>query len=280
MIAVLKEKEALYVIRRFLLTEGNEEGIFRVLLAVSIPTETVGREKFFVVSGGDGNTKQEKWIANYLWENRVGSLGEWSLGGYKRNGKCLADSDRNKLIYPVVTESGVEHRTEWLVGKELLVFSRLLLIRWLGNPTDVVIAVERLKRSYGVEAVEAVAKRETLFRPLLEVKVIDTAVGDRGRAGKFFGEVGSWYSGRLVSLKRIKKDQRFWYKGNYKYLYEMWCCGYRLLWNTNKEVDNGKYQVGFLVDKHVARDNTTVVKSCRLKPAEWKDSGQVSLKLD
>lgn len=38
MIAVLKEKEALYVIRRFLLTEGNEEGIFRVLLAVSIPT--------------------------------------------------------------------------------------------------------------------------------------------------------------------------------------------------------------------------------------------------
>ena len=80
--------------------------------------------------------------------------------------------------------------------------------------------------------------------------------------------VGQTYKNAKVKLQKIKKDKRGFFKGHYKHLYAIYYGSHALLWNTNKDVDDGKYICTFTVQRSALTWGYMFINNCRLKKIE------------
>lgn len=80
--------------------------------------------------------------------------------------------------------------------------------------------------------------------------------------------VGQTYKNAKVKLQKIKKDKRGFFKGNYKHLYAIYYGNHSLLWNTNKDVEDGKYICTFTVQRSALTWGYMFINNCRLKKIE------------
>lgn len=80
--------------------------------------------------------------------------------------------------------------------------------------------------------------------------------------------VGQTYKNAKVKLQKIKKDKRGFFKGNYKHLYAIYYGNHSLLWNTNKDVEDGKYICTFTVQRSAFTWGYMFINNCRLKKIE------------
>lgn len=80
--------------------------------------------------------------------------------------------------------------------------------------------------------------------------------------------VGQTYKNAKVKLQKIKKDKRGFFKGHYKHLYAIYYGNHSLLWNTNKDVENGKYICTFTVQRSAFTWGYMFINNCRLKKIE------------
>lgn len=81
-------------------------------------------------------------------------------------------------------------------------------------------------------------------------------------------EVGKTYKNAKVKLLHASKDNRGFYKGNYKFLYVIYYGPHALLWNTNKIVEEGNYICTFTVQRNALSKGYVFVNHCRLKKIE------------
>lgn len=80
--------------------------------------------------------------------------------------------------------------------------------------------------------------------------------------------VGQTYKNAKIKLQKIKKDKRGFFKGNYKHLYAIYYGNHSLLWNTNKDVEDGKYICTFTVQRSALTWGYMFINNCRLKKIE------------
>ena len=80
--------------------------------------------------------------------------------------------------------------------------------------------------------------------------------------------VGQTYKNAKVKLQKIKKDKRGFFKGHYKHLYAIYYGNHSLLWNTNKDVEDGKYICTFTVQRSAFTWGYMFINNCRLKKIE------------
>lgn len=80
--------------------------------------------------------------------------------------------------------------------------------------------------------------------------------------------VGQTYKNAKVKLQKIKKDKRGFFKGHYKHLYAIYYGNHSLLWNTNKDVEDGKYICTFTVQRSALTWGYMFINNCRLKKIE------------
>ena len=80
--------------------------------------------------------------------------------------------------------------------------------------------------------------------------------------------VGQTYKNAKVKLQKIKKDKRGFFKGHYKHLYAIYYGNHSLLWNTNKDVEDGKYVCTFTVQRNALTWGYMFINNCRLKKIE------------
>lgn len=80
--------------------------------------------------------------------------------------------------------------------------------------------------------------------------------------------VGQTYKNAKVKLQKIKKDKRGFFKGHYKHLYAIYYGNHSLLWNTNKDVEDGKYVCTFTVQRSALTWGYMFINNCRLKKIE------------
>lgn len=80
--------------------------------------------------------------------------------------------------------------------------------------------------------------------------------------------VGQTYKNAKVKLQKIKKDKRGFFKGHYKHLYAIYYGNHSLLWNTNKNVEDGKYICTFTVQRSALTWGYMFINNCRLKKIE------------
>lgn len=80
--------------------------------------------------------------------------------------------------------------------------------------------------------------------------------------------VGQTYKNAKIKLQKIKKDNRGFFKGNYKHLYAIYYGNHSLLWNTNKDVEDGKYICTFTVQRSALTWGYMFINNCRLKKIE------------
>lgn len=80
--------------------------------------------------------------------------------------------------------------------------------------------------------------------------------------------VGQTYKNAKIKLQKIKKDKRGFFKGNYKHLYAIYYGNHSLLWNTNKDVEDGKYVCTFTVQRSALTWGYMFINNCRLKKIE------------
>lgn len=80
--------------------------------------------------------------------------------------------------------------------------------------------------------------------------------------------VGQTYKNAKIKLQKIKKDKRGFFKGNYKHLYAIYYGNHSLLWNTNKDVEDGKYICTFTVQRSAFTWGYMFINNCRLKKIE------------
>ena len=80
--------------------------------------------------------------------------------------------------------------------------------------------------------------------------------------------VGQTYKNAKVKLQKIKKDKRGFFKGHYKHLYAIYYGSHALLWNTNKDVEDGKYVCTFTVQRSALTWGYMFINNCRLKKIE------------
>ena len=80
--------------------------------------------------------------------------------------------------------------------------------------------------------------------------------------------VGQTYKNAKIKLQKIKKDKRGFFKGNYKHLYAIYYGNHSLLWNTNKDVEDGKYICTFTVQRRALTWGYMFINNCRLKKIE------------
>lgn len=80
--------------------------------------------------------------------------------------------------------------------------------------------------------------------------------------------VGQTYKNAKVKLQKIKKDKRGFFKGHYKHLYVVYYGNHSLLWNTNKDVEDGKYVCTFTVQRSALTWGYMFINNCRLKKIE------------
>lgn len=81
-------------------------------------------------------------------------------------------------------------------------------------------------------------------------------------------EVGKTYKNAKVKLLHVPKDRRGFFKGNYKHLYAIYYGNHSLLWNTNKDVEDGKYICTFTVQRSALTWGYMFINNCRLKKIE------------
>lgn len=81
-------------------------------------------------------------------------------------------------------------------------------------------------------------------------------------------EVGKTYKNAKIKLQKIKKDKRGFFKGHYKHLYAIYYGNHSLLWNTNKDVEDGKYICTFTVQRSALTWGYMFINNCRLKKIE------------
>lgn len=80
--------------------------------------------------------------------------------------------------------------------------------------------------------------------------------------------VGQTYKNAKIKLQKIKKDKRGFFKGHYKHLYAIYYGNHSLLWNTNKDVEDGKYICTFTVQRSALTWGYMFINNCRLKKIE------------
>lgn len=80
--------------------------------------------------------------------------------------------------------------------------------------------------------------------------------------------VGQTYKNAKIKLQKIKKDKRGFFKGHYKHLYAIYYGNNSLLWNTNKDVEDGKYICTFTVQRSALTWGYMFINNCRLKKIE------------
>lgn len=80
--------------------------------------------------------------------------------------------------------------------------------------------------------------------------------------------VGQTYKNAKIKLQKIKKDKRGFFKGHYKHLYAIYYGNHSLLWNTNKNVEDGKYICTFTVQRSALTWGYMFINNCRLKKIE------------
>ena len=80
--------------------------------------------------------------------------------------------------------------------------------------------------------------------------------------------VGQTYKNAKVKLQKIKKDKRGFFKGHYKHLYAIYYGNHSFLWNTNKDVEDGKYICTFTVQRSALTWGYMFINNCRLKKIE------------
>ena len=80
--------------------------------------------------------------------------------------------------------------------------------------------------------------------------------------------IGQTYKNAKVKLQKIKKDKRGFFKGHYKHLYAIYYGNHSLLWNTNKDVEDGKYICTFTVQRSALTWGYMFINNCRLKKIE------------
>lgn len=80
--------------------------------------------------------------------------------------------------------------------------------------------------------------------------------------------VGQTYKNAKIKLQKIKKDKRGFFKGRYKHLYAIYYGNHSLLWNTNKDVEDGKYICTFTVQRSALTWGYMFINNCRLKKIE------------
>ena len=80
--------------------------------------------------------------------------------------------------------------------------------------------------------------------------------------------VGQTYKNAKIKLQKIKKDKRGFFKGHYKHLYAIYYGNHSLLWNTNKDVEDGKYICTFTVQRSAPTWGYMFINNCRLKKIE------------
>lgn len=80
--------------------------------------------------------------------------------------------------------------------------------------------------------------------------------------------VGQTYKNAKIKLQKIKKDKRGFFKGHYKHLYAIYYGNHSLLWNTNKDVEDGKYICTFTVQRSAFTWGYMFINNCRLKKIE------------
>lgn len=80
--------------------------------------------------------------------------------------------------------------------------------------------------------------------------------------------VGQTYKNAKIKLQKIKKDKRGFFKGHYKHLYAIYYGNHSLLWNTNKDVEDGKYICTFTVHRSALTWGYMFINNCRLKKIE------------
>ena len=80
--------------------------------------------------------------------------------------------------------------------------------------------------------------------------------------------VGQTYKNAKIKLHNIKKDKRGFFKGHYKHLYAIYYGNHSLLWNTNKDVEDGKYICTFTVQRSALTWGYMFINNCRLKKIE------------
>lgn len=80
--------------------------------------------------------------------------------------------------------------------------------------------------------------------------------------------VGQTYKNAKIKLQKIKKDKRGFFKGHYKHLYAIYYGNHSLLWNTNKDVEDGKYICTFTVQRNALTWGYMFINNCRLKKIE------------
>lgn len=80
--------------------------------------------------------------------------------------------------------------------------------------------------------------------------------------------VGQTYKNAKIKLQKIKKDKRGFFKGHYKHLYVIYYGNHSLLWNTNKDVEDGKYICTFTVQRSALTWGYMFINNCRLKKIE------------
>lgn len=81
-------------------------------------------------------------------------------------------------------------------------------------------------------------------------------------------EVGKTYKNAKVKLLHVPKDRRGFFKGSYKHLYAIYYGNHSLLWNTNKDVEDGKYICTFTVQRSALTWGYMFINNCRLKKIE------------
>lgn len=81
-------------------------------------------------------------------------------------------------------------------------------------------------------------------------------------------EVGKTYKNAKVKLLHVPKDHRGFFKGSYKHLYAIYYGNHSLLWNTNKDVEDGKYICTFTVQRSALTWGYMFINNCRLKKIE------------
>ena len=80
--------------------------------------------------------------------------------------------------------------------------------------------------------------------------------------------VGQTYKNAKIKLQKIQKDKRGFFKGHYKHLYAIYYGNHSLLWNTNKDVEDGKYICTFTVQRSALTWGYMFINNCRLKKIE------------
>lgn len=166
-------------------------------------------------------------------------------------------------------------------AKHLYLYNYLFLLSYLNSDTTKKTYYDNLISNFSQEELKE-AKERLLLAGLDETKSHasqDSSVSTKeSKASKEITAiksksdnclmVGQTYKNAKIKLQKIKKDKRGFFKGHYKHLYAIYYGNHSLLWNTNKDVEDGKYICTFTVQRSALTWGYMFINNCRLKKIE------------